>query len=552
MTKVLIPSATLVSPHLQKMGMLPAIIYPVNKNIVFDYLFKQYHTICDSIDILCYENSDKVHQRLSGYPSDKIHIIDLPSLGDLGHTVYYGIKNYKGATFINFGDTIVMEDLGRLDPDSFYYAQDYQSDIWTFFDINNGEISSISDKSFSSKSIKTKGKLFVGLFYISDAALFTRCLEESFASPKPHLNSFYQALQMYSKHKPLKAIETDNWLDIGHENKYYDTTLEVKAREFNTIQIDRARGILRKTSKNIEKFIGEIKWYLKLPIDLEYVRPRIFSYSTSYTKPFLEMEYYSYHTLHELFLYSDFDYQQWREILSQILFVCRDFGRYTVQSPDIKQSLEDMYLHKTTQRLNQLRKNPSFTKFFNTPIRVNDKVFKPLNEIIALLQKIIPQKLYNVDRFPIIHGDLCFANIMIDSNCSFIKLIDPRGKFGKFDIYGDYRYELAKLFHSIDGKYDFIIQDKFVVNFDLDKACIDYSILDRTRDFDLYELFLDIFKDEINGRIKELELIESLLFFSMIPLHGENLNHQIIILATALELLNRVENIQLKEEQHDI
>ena len=74
--------------------------------------------------------------------------------------------------------------------------------------------------------------------------------------------------------------------------------------------------------------------------------------------------------------------------------------------------------------------------------------------------------LYEVDTFNIIHGDLCFANIMVDTNLSFIKVIDPRGKFGTYDIYGDFRYELAKLFHSVDGKYDFIIKDLFDVNFD--------------------------------------------------------------------------------------
>ena len=52
---------------------------------------------------------------------------------------------------------------------------------------------------------------------------------------------------------------------------------------------------------------------------------------------------------------------------------------------------------------------------------------------------------------------------MVDDNFSFIKVIDPRGKFGTYDIYGDFRYELAKLFHSVDGKYDFIIKDLLVL-----------------------------------------------------------------------------------------
>ena len=81
------------------------------------------------------------------------------------------------------------------------------------------------------------------------------------------------------------------------------------------------------------------------------------------------------------------------------------------------------------------------------------------------MQRVVPEMLFDVEEFSIIHGDLCFANIMVDENYSFIKVIDPRGKFGNFDVYGDFRYELAKLFHSVDGKYDFIIKDLFKINY---------------------------------------------------------------------------------------
>ena len=160
--------------------------------------------------------------------------------------------------------------------------------------------------------------------------------------------------------------------------------------------------------------------------------------------------------------------------------------------------------------------------------------------------------LYEVDTFNIIHGDLCFANIMVDTNLSFIKVIDPRGKFGTYDIYGDFRYELAKLFHSVDGKYDFIIKDLFDVNFDYKRARIDYCIQDQKRDFDLYKVFIDTFKAEIGNSLKQIEMIEALLFLSMIPLHSESIKHQMVMLGTGLEILNRVVNIQVEGENKDV
>ena len=181
-------------------------------------------------------------------------------------------------------------------------------------------------------------------------------------------------------------------------------------------------------------------------------------------------------------------------------------------------------------------------QLFEKQIQINGRKFISLTGVIELLKNLIPSMLYDVNEFCIIHGDLCFANMMVDSNCSFVKVIDPRGKFGKYDIYGDSRYELAKLFHSLDGKYDYIIKDLFTVEYDTECAVIDYTINTRVRDYDLFELFKSVFSDEIKDDFDKIVLIEALLFLSMIPLHGESFDHQIVMLATGMELLARVSN----------
>lgn len=353
---------------------------------------------------------------------------------------------------------------------------------------------------------------------------------------------FYRALKLYSTIHPLKAIKTNNWFDIGHADKYFNSKLEVKAREFNHIKIDKNRGILTKTSDDKDKFIGEIKWYLKLPADVEYVRPRIFSYSTSYSTPYISMEYYAYHTVHELFLNGDLDIRQWETIFKRIKFIVDDFKRYKVSDEYIVQALEDMYLNKTLQRFEKLKEDVRFTGFFTDPIVVNGNAYKSLNDIISVLKAIVPEMLYDVKEFNIIHGDLCFANMMVDNNLSFVKVIDPRGKFGKYDIYGDKRYELAKLLHSVDGRYDYIIKDLFEVSHSGNS--INYTIMDKNRKFDLYSVFIEVFKEDLGDNLKKVELIEALLFLSMIPLHGESFDHQMVMLATGLDILNRVTNIK--------
>jgi hypothetical protein len=423
-----------------------------------------------------------------------------------------------------------------------YYTEDYMSNLWTFFDIEDGEIKEILDKK-NNLSSKEKKKLFIGLFKISDGKLFKHLLKEG-KKNKRNMDSFYYALMKYSERKPMSVIETKNWYDIGHAQKYYKSNLEVKAREFNDIQIDRERGILKKRSKDVDKFIGEILWYLKLPSDIEYLRPRIFSYSTKYDSPFIEMEYYSYHTLHELCINGDLSFNQWMNVFKRLKFIIEDLRKYQVKDDSIKLALEEMYLTKTIERLKQMKSKSEFTSFFNNPIIINDIKFKSLNEICEIIERTIPSWLYDVNSFNIIHGDLCFSNILIDSNLSLVKVIDPRGKFGKFDIYGDPRYELAKLIHSIDGKYDYIIKDKFNIEVSIDHPSISFSISDSNRDFDLYDCFLLAFQEEMEKEKKQVELIEALLFLSMIPLHGENIQHQYAMLATGIQILDRLIDIR--------
>ena len=273
---------------------------------------------------------------------------------------------------------------------------------------------------------------------------------------------------------------------------------------------------------------------------MEYTHPRIFSFSTHYTKPYASMEYYAYHTVHELFLYGDTGFKQWKDIFSRIRSVIDDFRRYTAKGQDIRSSLEDMYLAKTLQRIDALRNSPDFSAFFTKNITVNGRKYLPLDGICDALRKCIPEVLYGIEEFTIIHGDLCFTNIMIDPNLQFIKLIDPRGSFGSYDIYGDPDYDLAKILHSIDGKYDFIIKDMFSAEYDLAAASVNYEVHGRARDFDMQELFNEVFSPDM----RRVKLIEALLFLSMIPLHGESLRHQMVMLGTGIELLGRITDIR--------
>ena len=81
-----------------------------------------------------------------------------------------------------------------------------------------------------------------------------------------------------------------------------DEQIKVEPRSFNFLELDEQRGILTKRSLHREKLITEIQWYLKLPKQLHYLAPRIFTYSLYSDSPYIQMEFYGYRTLHEIFL----------------------------------------------------------------------------------------------------------------------------------------------------------------------------------------------------------------------------------------------------------
>ncbi len=459
---LIIPSAKLIPENMRSLGELPSALYPIESKTVLQRLYDQYLD-SENIYIVSYENSYKFEEYLNKFKLIKANLIKLKSLKDLGQSILAGINKVKNNSdlsriIINFGDTLVFEDINNLPLNGFYYSEETSSSDWTFFEENKNGIKSITDKKeINNKDLQLK-KCFVGVFSFSDIDYFKECLENT---KNNNMDSFYESLLKYNQKYKLKAVKTNSWCDIGHQDKYYNAQLGVKAREFNHIEIDENRAILKKTSNDKDKFIGEILWYLKLPKNLEYASPRIFSYSTDYNNPYIYMEYYSYHTLHELMLYSDIDKKDWNYIFKKIKFIYEDFGKYTVKDKNIIESLKIMYLDKTIHRLNKLKEIEHFKRFFDLSFYINGKEYLSLNEIINILKNEIPNKLFNINEFRIIHGDLCFSNILIDSNNSFVKLIDPRGKFGTFDIYGDSRYELAKLLHSLHGNYDYIIEEQF-------------------------------------------------------------------------------------------
>ena len=95
--------------------------------------------------------------------------------------------------------------------------------------------------------------------------------------------------------------------------------------------------------------------------------------------------------------------------------------------------------------------------------------------------------------------------------------------------------------HSLDGKYDLIVEDLFEVN--LTDEEINYRIFYNQKQDDIKNLFYEKLKEYEIDR-KKIQLIESLLFLSMVPLHSDSYDRQLLMISLGIEKINKF----LKEE----
>ena len=341
-----------------------------------------------------------------------------------------------------------------------------------------------------------------------------------------------------------KFQEVKKWYDFGHLDTYYATKkdLSINCRHFNSIHVDTRRGIIRKTSKNKKKFIDEIRWYLKLPVGLQYIAPRIFNYDLSYGKPYVEMEFYGYPALSDMYLFGNHDIGVWNQIITAVEQITQDMMTYRINPEDKKKlitSMECMYLRKTKARLDRVINDPNFSFFNKETVLINGKKCFGLKVVVEMLPRVLDNS--QVDQqnyFSIVHGDLCLSNILYDQRNRLVRLIDPRGGFGTFDIYGDPKYDIAKLCHSFEGDYDFLVNGLFDLNWDNGGLIIQANLQEKHHI--IKALFHQRVTEICGESYYQIKLIESLLFLSMVPLHADRPLSQQAFLARGLEIFSEI------------
>jgi len=375
----------------------------------------------------------------------------------------------------------------------------------------------------------------VGLFTFSQGALLRQLLQEEVEhtghdAPDP----FFRAIERYSVLKPMVLRQPAHWLDCGHVDTYYEARLGWQnLRHFNSLRYDARLGQVTKTSANREAFRHQVRWYKQVPDSLAAFLPRIYG-SHDGEEPFVTMELLSIPTLSELFVQARMGLGAWNGVVQTIAHILGQFGAYRQDTPLASVLAERIYVAKTRERLlSFLQACPEAESYHLTdvagPLGALD-----LRLVLQTLDEFVEGcGLLALDTLTPIHGDFCFSNLMYDPKVRLVRMIDPRGEFGVPGIYGDARYDLAKLAHSFDGGYDFIVSDRFDV-------ALRNNVLTLRLDVEPYHVRVRALFERMLLReplqARSIRGIQALLFLSMLPLHQDRPHRQLAMLATGLRL----------------
>ena len=474
----------------------------------------------------------------------KIKLVQVGSHKNILSSLKYGLQkaDEKLPTRVILGDTLIPESITDETNILFTSTKITSSENWCLVKHNKNDLYFIDKE--QNISIGDKEAL-VGYYAFSDTKYLLNCCTKARLMLKKEIST---ALIMYQQKYKLNTKTIDDWFDLGHTSGLIKLkNLLFSARDFNSISVDTTLGTLTKSSTKIQKLEDEAFWFNNLPEELKILTPRFISFKKDENKAELTQELYGYPSLQELYLSGEVNTEDWSYILEKLFALHRNFDKYT--SCENEQSLLWLYYDKTAQRIEELKRQKRYWQhlFDEEKITINGVEYNG----IRVLRKSIEEYSKNISKNitqTIIHGDYCFSNILFDSSNYMFKLIDPRGRLNaEATIYGDPRYDIAKLRHSVCGLYDFIVQGLFKISEKY--KTFEYKVL-TTRDYTVLEEIFDSLAIQNGYKPKDIKFIEGLLFLSMIPLHKDNFNRQKMFYLRAVELLNSVLSVENGEKEN--
>lgn len=338
--------------------------------------------------------------------------------------------------------------------------------------------------------------------------------------------NFLAGLAEYAQTKPVRAVQSSDWLDFGHAGTFYRSRRRVTTeREFNRLTATRRSFV--KSGRNARKLEAEANWFKNIPAKMRMFTPSYLGSSRNGDEFSYELEYLYLPTLADLFVFGRLEPKSWEGIFA----ACDEFLETCASHPVPAPRTADLYGEKTLNRLQDYARADGID--LDKPCRFNGRALPSLSRMAEMAAAAIPA----AGPSTLVHGDFCFSNILYDTRSGMVRVIDPRGLDGegKLSLGGDIRYDIGKLYHSAIGLYDYIIAGNCrVARPGKSELELELPLMPAIQAIGQHFL-----ETRLAGRTVQdsaAPAIACLLFFSMLPLHSDDQLRQDALLANGMRL----------------
>lgn len=530
---VIIPSWGPLALEMQlETGCRYPVYIPLGGKLLYEHIIDFYDKLHDDVEFYFVLANDAPPLVTDRAGRREVHEVRVLESGSMGETILAGlaaIGKDAGQVVVHTADTLLvigsapMADVIYVEPRSDLYR-------WTSVAIDgNGVVKVLNDR--NEEGFPDQQMACVGLFSFSSPDMLSQLLTAEVNCPETAREPFFAAIEAYSTKVPMRLERLDEWFDCGHVDTYYQSRLGYQnLRHFNSLVYGPNEGQVTKKSRSLLAFRHQVRWFKQAPDSVASFLPRIYD-SSDGDEPFITMELLSMPTLGDLFVRERLGLGAWNGVARTIARIQGLFAQLTTSTDVAKQLAYSIYYEKSRKRIAEFcEMTPRAAELW---VSHGNERWDLLRVLATLEDFVTEQDLLAIDSLAPIHGDLCFSNLLFDSKLNLVKLIDPRGEFGVPGIFGDPRYDQAKLMHSFEGLYDFIVADAFkVIEYKTGQLSLSIAATEYHRKVRrIFEAFL--FPDP--SLIAPVKAVQSLLFLSMLPLHVDMPMRQLAMLARGLE-----------------
>lgn len=453
-----------------------------------------------------------------------VHVLRVPAGVTLGRSIVHAVDAIAsdGPLRLLHGDTLFLRDLPP-DWDTVSVSGTHYGYTWGYVDEDSRFSAAPADRAPEAAQVLT------GYFAFANSGAWRDALVAADGG-------FIGALNVYAAGRPLSRTELHPWLDFGHLQTFYRSrSLITTQRAFNGLEVT-ARYV-EKWSRKPERMEAEINWYESLPAPLRLYTPAYLGRSVQADGAVAYRTAYEHApTLHDLYVFGRLGERGWRRIFETCFEVLDAFAE---QRPEgASGALRALTLDKTLARLETWAADlPG--GFLDAEWRYDTRRLPSLKRIAEATGAMVD---FGEERFAaLMHGDFSFPNIFFHFRSQKIALIDPRGEVepGRPTLFGDSRYDLAKLNHSLEG-YDLILAGMHSV----DRGGVHDLTLRLPEDVSRSAARAVSREFDVGGRRlddRETTALTIHLFLSMLPLHSDRPDRQEAFVANALRLFASLE-----------